>query len=114
MSYGSLPLTLPAPQASGPSHPDLDDSGVFSLTLSFSGSDFLDVEDEAIFDLTLTFTGSDNMAGMRATFYEYGDALQRRLRAEGGTSGEIVGNLNELNSTEGVEYQESYDDWISS
>ena len=36
---------------------------------------------------------------------EYGDAMLKELQGLGATSKEIVGALNELNSTVGVEYE---------
>jgi len=42
------------------------------------------------------------------TTNEYGDAMLKQLQAAGATSKEVVGALNELNGTSGVEFDEAY------
>ena len=45
---------------------------------------------------------------------EYGDTLLKELQDAGATSKEVVGALNELNSTVGVEFQEALRVYIAS
>lgn len=52
--------------------------------------------------------------GGGAGSYEYGDSLLKYLQDQGATSKEIVGALNELNATSGVEFQQAYDTYFSS
>ena len=48
------------------------------------------------------------------TSTEYGDALLKELQEAGATSKEIVGALNELNSTTGVEFDLALRTYIAS
>ena len=59
---------------------------------------------------TITLNGSgwfySGLVG--ASGFEYGDVLLAYLQARGATSTELVGALNELNSTTGIEYDLAY------
>ena len=47
-------------------------------------------------------------AGGVVTINEYGDTLLKELQDAGATSKEVVGALNELNATVGVEFDLAY------
>lgn len=61
-----------------------------------------------------TSDGSVPGGGGGTGSYEYGDSLLKYLQDQGATSKEIVGALNELNATSGVEFQKAYDTYFSS